>query len=83
MPASVSGADIGFLGGFIKYILDNKLFFKEYVVDYTNASFIVSKKYSFKDGVFSGFDPKTGSYDKGLWAFEMDENGVTSKGSFP
>jgi formate dehydrogenase major subunit len=74
-----SGADIGFLGGFIKYILENNLYFKEYVTDYTNASFIVSKKYSFKDGVFSGYDPDTGTYDKGQWAFDLDEDGVPRK----
>ena len=73
-----SGSDIGFLGGMIKYILDNELYFKEYVVNYTNASFIVNKSYSFdeKDGLFAGFDPKTGTYDKTAWAFEMDTNGV-------
>ena len=73
-----SGSDIGFLGGMIKYILDNDLYFKEYVVNYTNASFIVNKDYSFdeQDGLFAGFDPKTGSYDKKAWAFEMDSKGV-------
>ena len=34
-----SGTDIAFLGGMIKYILDNKLYFEEYVKNYTNASF--------------------------------------------
>ncbi|MCK7508171.1 MAG: molybdopterin-dependent oxidoreductase [Desulfobacterales bacterium] len=37
-----SGTDIAFLGGMIKYILDNKLYFEEYVIDYTNASFLVN-----------------------------------------
>jgi formate dehydrogenase major subunit len=71
-----SGADIPFLGGMVKYILDNNKYFKEYVVNYTNASFVVGKDYTFDDGVFSGFDPKTGSYDKSKWAFELDKNGV-------
>jgi anaerobic selenocysteine-containing dehydrogenase len=43
-----SGSDIGFLGGMIKYILDNDLTQKEYVLHYTNASFIVSKDFSFQ-----------------------------------
>ena len=30
-----SGTDIAFLGGMIKYIIDNKLYNEEYVVDYT------------------------------------------------
>ncbi|EPR37315.1 formate dehydrogenase, alpha subunit [Desulfovibrio sp. X2] len=71
-----SGADIAFLGGMIKYILDKGLWFKEYVADYTNASFVVGEAYDFKDGLFSGFDPKTASYDKKTWAFKLDANGV-------
>jgi len=74
-----SGSDIGFLGGMIKYILDNDLIFKEYVVNYTNASFIVSDKYKFKDGLFSGFDPKTRKYDKSQWAFEYESEGIPKK----
>ena len=69
-------SDIAFLGGMIKYILDNKLYFKEYVDDYTNASFVVGETYSFADGLFSGFDPDTQTYDKKTWDFEMDEKGV-------
>jgi formate dehydrogenase major subunit len=38
-----SGTDIAFLGGMIKYILENKLYSKEYVSLYTNAPFIVGK----------------------------------------
>ncbi len=74
-----SGTDIAFLGGFIKYILDHKLYFKEYVVNYTNASFIVNRKFKFKDGVFSGFDPKTRKYDKSYWKFELDRKGNPKK----
>ncbi|SKA74368.1 formate dehydrogenase alpha subunit [Paucidesulfovibrio gracilis DSM 16080] len=71
-----SGSDIAVLGGMIKYILDNDLVFKEYVVNYTNAAFVVGKGYSFEDGLFSGYDPKTRSYDKKQWAFETDDQGV-------
>ena len=76
-----SGTDIAFLGGMIKYILDNKQYSEEYVALYTNAPFIVGKTFDFKDGLFSGFEknpegPVLGHYDKGQWAFEMDKNGV-------
>jgi formate dehydrogenase major subunit len=71
-----SGADIAFLGGMIKYILDNNLYFEEYVANYTNASFIVGPAFAFKDGLFSGYDPDTRKYDKSKWAFEMDAGGV-------
>ena len=59
-----SGSDIAFLGGMINYILENKLYQKEYVLNYTNASVVVGKDYDFKDGLFSGYDPKTRRYDK-------------------
>jgi len=74
-----SGTDIAFLGGMINYILSNNLYFKDYVVHYSNASFIVGEKYSFKDGLFSGFDKATRKYDKSTWAYELDENGIPKK----
>jgi len=74
-----SGTDIAFLGGMINYILDNKLYFEEYVVNYTNASFITGDAYGFDDGLFSGYDPKTNSYDKSKWAFVKNEKGTPKK----
>ena len=71
-----SGTDIAILGGMIKYIIDNTLYFQEYIANYTNAPFIVSRSFKFKDGLFAGYDSKTKSYDKSKWAFEMDKNGV-------
>jgi formate dehydrogenase major subunit len=71
-----SGTDIAFLGGMIKYLLDNNLYQKEYVQYYTNAPFLVSNSFKFKDGLFSGYDEKTRKYDKSQWAFKMDANGV-------
>jgi formate dehydrogenase major subunit len=74
-----SGTDIAFLGGMIKYILENEKYFKEYVENYTNASFIVDEKFDFKDGVFSGYDPATRKYDKATWAYKKDANGLPEK----
>ena len=74
-----SGSDIAFLGGMINYILENNLIFKEYVLNYTNASFIVGDTYDFKDGMFSGFDEATGKYDKSKWAFALDEKGAPKR----
>jgi len=71
-----SGTDIAFLGGMIKYILENNLYNADYVANYTNAPFIVGADFDFKDGLFSGYDAKTHKYDKSKWAFAMDENGV-------
>ncbi len=74
-----SGTDIAFLGGMINYIIQNNMYFKEYLAYYTNASFILGKNYSFKDGLFSGYNKKTKSYDKSQWAFEKDKDGVPKK----
>jgi len=70
------GTDIAFLGGMIKYIIENGKYFKEYVAQYTNGSFIVGEKYDFKDGLFSGYDPKTRKYDQSFWGFKKGENGI-------
>ncbi len=70
-----SGTDIAFLGGMIKYILDNDLYFRQYVAWYTNAPFLVKDSYAFRDGLFSGYDPKTRKYDKSQWGFQLDDRG--------
>ena len=74
-----SGTDIAFLGGMIKYILENDKYFKEYVAAYTNAPFIVAADYDFKDGLFSGFDAKARKYDKKMWGLVKDEKGNPKK----
>ena len=40
---------------------------------------LLGPKFDFKDGLFSGYDPKTKKYDKSFWAFEKDENGVPKR----
>jgi len=74
-----SGTDIAFLGGMIKYIIDNEKYFKEYVAEYTNAAFILGDDFSFKDGLFAGFDPKSRKYNKKMWAFAKDAKGNSKK----
>lgn len=74
-----SGTDIAFLGGLIKYILDNELFDEFYVKNYTNATFILNDQYGFDDGLFAGYDPTKRSYDKAKWAFEKDDKGIPKK----
>ncbi|HZA15270.1 MAG TPA: molybdopterin-dependent oxidoreductase, partial [Myxococcaceae bacterium] len=51
-----SGTDIAFLLGLIRYAIDKGRFHEDYVKLHTNAPYIVSEKYSFNDGLFSGFD---------------------------
>ena len=74
-----SGTDIAFLGGMLKYILDKDLIHKEYVTEYTNASFILGDEYEFRDGLFSGYDAATRKYDRKKWAFAKDEKGVPKR----
>ena len=74
-----SGTDIPFMGGMIKYALDNNLIHKEYVAKYTNASFIVKESFTFEDGLFSGYDESKRAYDKTKWAWETTEDGKPVK----
>ena len=71
-----SGTDIAFLGGMVNYILESNSYFHDYVVNYTNASFIVGKGYDFKDGLFSGYDAKARKYDQSKWGFEKGPDGA-------
>ena len=57
-----AGSDIAFLGGVVNHILSNEKDFREYVVAYTNAPFLVSEDFRDTedlDGLFSGYDPET------------------------
>jgi formate dehydrogenase major subunit len=77
--ATRAGSDIVFLGSLIHYMLENNAYFHDYVVNYTNAPMIINENFKDTedlDGVFSGYDPETGSYtDPGSWRYELDENG--------
>ena len=70
-----AGSDIAFLAGVLNYLLTNDKIQHEYVKAYTNAPFIVGEGYSFKDGIFSGYDEAKRSYSNASWAYEMDESG--------
>jgi len=74
-----SGTDIAFLGGMIHYILSNEKYHREYVSQYTNASFILVPEFDFHDGLFSGFDGEKHRYDKSTWAFVRNEKGIAKR----
>jgi formate dehydrogenase major subunit len=73
------GTDIAFLNGIINYILENKLYDEQYVVDHTNALFLVNEEFSFKDGLFSGFDKNGFKYGNASWGYILDEEGFPRK----
>ncbi|MDP9823989.1 formate dehydrogenase major subunit [Nocardioides massiliensis] len=71
------GTDIAFLGGIVNYVLQNELDFREYVVNYTNASHLVSEDFQDTDdldGLFSGFDPETRTYDPTSWQYDVEDS---------
>ncbi len=61
-----AGTDIAFLGGLINYILENDLWFKEYVLAYTNATTLINRDYADADdlgGLFNGYEPEKKHYE--------------------
>lgn len=83
-----AGSDVVLLGALINHVLQNDLWFKEYVVAYTNAATLINE--DFRDaedlgGLFSGFDPATGQYDQSTWAYatadgDGAEDGIAGPG---
>src|SRR4051812_27469682 len=68
-----AGSDIVFLGAIVNYILSTETYFHDYVLAYTNASVILREDFAGVDdldGVFSGYDPETGTYDTETWNYE-------------
>src|SRR5690625_3974317 len=69
------GTDIALLGGVIRHVIENDLYFKDYVLPYTNASFIISDDYEGPedlDGLFSGFDEELQGYNNDTWQYVHD-----------
>jgi formate dehydrogenase major subunit len=74
-----AGADIAFLGGVIRYAIENNRIAKEYLANYTNAAFIVKEGFKLpEDGLYSGFDAPSQTYDRSSWNYEegTDAGGV-------
>ena len=69
------GTDIAFLSGLIRYLLEKDAIQHEYVRAYTNASLIVKEGFGFTDGLFTGYNEDTRSYDKSSWDYELDDQG--------
>jgi formate dehydrogenase major subunit len=70
-----AGSDIAFLGGLINYVLREGKEFREWVVAYTNAGAVLREDFvdtEDLDGLFSGFDPETRSYDSTTWQYAND-----------
>ncbi|ORV39957.1 formate dehydrogenase [Mycobacterium conspicuum] len=74
-----AGSDVVLLGALINYVITRDLWFRDYVIAYTNAATLINENYKDAEdlgGLFSGFDPETGHYDPSTWAYagmEQDE----------
>ncbi len=68
-----AGTDTAFLGALVNHVLSNDLFFRDYVVAYTNASALVTEDFTDSDdlgGLFSGFDAEKRTYDAHSWRYD-------------
>jgi len=69
-----AGGDIAFLGGLVRHLIENNLFFREYVVHFTNASCILREDFRDTDegatGFFSGWNEQQRTYDKETWFYD-------------
>ena len=70
-----SGSDIAFLGGVINYLIGNDKIHRDYVVNYTDVSFLVREDFAFTDGIYSGYDADKRSYDKATWDYQLGDDG--------
>src|SRR6266496_3118704 len=75
-----AGSDIVFLGALVNYIINsprwnNEPFFKQYVLNYTNAPTLVNADYKGPEdleGLFSGWDAQTKKYTTKSWAYQTE-----------
>ncbi|NYI04878.1 formate dehydrogenase [Allostreptomyces psammosilenae] len=76
-----AGTDIVFLGGLINHVLTEEKYFREYVLAYTNAATLLREEFRDTedlDGLFSGFDPDSRSYDVTTWQYRGAEVAAAS-----
>jgi len=65
-----AGTDIAFLGGLIRYAVENNRIARDYLVNFTNAAFIIKDGFKLpEDGLYSGFDAAAQTYDKSTWNY--------------
>src|SRR6266496_6143078 len=68
-----AGTDIVFLGGIINWVIQNEKYFKDYVLNYTNAATIINPGYRDSedlDGIFSGYNADARTYDNATWQYD-------------
>jgi len=71
-----AGTDIAFLGGIIRHILENDLWFRDYVVHYTNVATIIEDGFRSAtegNGLFSGWNEDKRKYTYESWQYRGEE----------
>jgi len=78
-----AGSDTAFLGGLVRYVLEEEKYFREYVVHYTNAPMLLRDDFVDAEdngGLFSGYDAERGKYEIASWQYEGIEDVVPAAG---
>jgi formate dehydrogenase major subunit len=68
-----AGTDIVFLGALVRHVIEEQRYFRDYVVEYTNAPAIVTEEFTDADdleGLFSGWQADERRYDPASWRYE-------------
>jgi formate dehydrogenase major subunit len=81
-----AGSDIVFLGGLVNWVIQNEKYFKDYVLNYTNASTIINPAYRDAedlDGLFSGYNPQTRVYDNATWQYDRTQAQQNQRAAAP
>ena len=68
-----TGTDIAFLGGIIRHLLENDLWFKEYALNFTNIATIIDDRFEDAealDGFFSGWSKEKHAYEYDSWQYK-------------
>ena len=89
MRPSARGSDIVFLGALITYFINSPKwngdsFYKEYLVNYTNAATLINGDYKDTDdldGVFSGLSQDGASHATASWQYQRNESKVKATGN--
>jgi len=89
-----SGTDVAFVGGMIKYVLDDieanpSNYNMTYITEYTNAAYLINPGFKGPaefEGLFSGYagglnetDGTKRTYNKATWQYQVDEKGIPKK----
>jgi formate dehydrogenase major subunit len=82
-----SGGDIAFIGGLIKYVIDDieknpANYNLTYISEYTNAAYLLNPNFKGPadlNGLFSGYNEATRSYNKADWTYQFDDKNIPLK----